>query len=85
MSSAVAASNRLSGKILSPASYQDFEHTDMVVLVGSNTAWCHPVLYQRIMKAKEERDLLLWSLTLVLLQPVRLTPTDFTRTGCRAV
>ncbi len=22
-----------------------------------NTAWCHPVLYQRIMKAKEERDL----------------------------
>jgi len=29
----------------------------MVVLVGSNTAWCHPVLYQRIMKAKEERDL----------------------------
>lgn len=29
----------------------------MVVLVGSNTAWCHLVLYQRIMKAKEERDL----------------------------
>ena len=29
----------------------------MVVLVGSNTAWCHPVLYQRIMKAKEQRDL----------------------------
>jgi assimilatory nitrate reductase catalytic subunit len=24
----------------------------MVVLVGSNTAWCHPVLYQRIMQAK---------------------------------
>ena len=36
-------------------SYRDFEHTDMVVLVGSNTAWCHPVLYQRIMKAKEDR------------------------------
>ena len=28
----------------------------MVVLVGSNTAWCHPVLYQRIMQAKAERD-----------------------------
>ena len=57
MSSAVAAHKRAFGEDLVPASYRDFEHTDMVVLVGSNTAWCHPVLYQRIMKAKEERDL----------------------------
>ena len=57
MSSAVAAHKRAFGEDLVPASYSDFEHTDMVVLVGSNTAWCHPVLYQRIMKAKEERDL----------------------------
>ena len=57
MSSAVAAHKRAFGEDIVPASYQDFEHTDMVVLVGSNTAWCHPVLYQRIMKAKEERDL----------------------------
>ncbi len=57
MSSAVAAHKRAFGEDLVPASYEDFEHTDMVVLVGSNTAWCHPVLYQRIMKAKEERDL----------------------------
>lgn len=57
MSSAVAAHKRAFGEDLVPASYEDFEHTEMVVLVGSNTAWCHPVLYQRIMKAKEERDL----------------------------
>ncbi|MEN3978364.1 molybdopterin-dependent oxidoreductase [Acinetobacter sp. CWB-B33] len=57
MSSAVAAHKRAFGEDLVPASYNDFEHTDMVVLVGSNTAWCHPVLYQRIMKAREERDL----------------------------
>ncbi|WP_296280699.1 nitrate reductase [uncultured Acinetobacter sp.] len=57
MSSAVAAHKRAFGEDLVPASYDDFEHTDMVVLVGSNTAWCHPVLYQRIMKAKEQRDL----------------------------
>ena len=57
MSSAVAAHKRAFGEDIVPASYEDFEHTDMVVLVGSNTAWCHPVLYQRIMKAKEERDL----------------------------
>ncbi|MFT4021088.1 MAG: molybdopterin-dependent oxidoreductase [Acinetobacter sp.] len=57
MSSAVAAHKRSFGEDLVPASYADFEHTDMVVLVGSNTAWCHPVLYQRIMKAKAERNL----------------------------
>ncbi|MFC2997790.1 molybdopterin-dependent oxidoreductase [Acinetobacter sichuanensis] len=57
MSSAVAAHKRAFGEDLVPASYEDFEHTDMVVLVGSNTAWCHPVLYQRIMQAKEKRDL----------------------------
>ncbi|OTG64137.1 nitrate reductase [Acinetobacter sp. ANC 3903] len=57
MSSAVAAHKRAFGEDIVPASYADFEHTDMVVLVGSNTAWCHPVLYQRIMQAKEQRDL----------------------------
>ena len=57
MSSAVAAHKRAFGEDIVPASYEDFEHTDMVVLVGSNTAWCHPVLYQRIMQAKEQRDL----------------------------
>ncbi len=57
MSSAVAAHKRVFGEDIVPASYEDFEHTDMVVLVGSNTAWCHPVLYQRIMKAKEQRTL----------------------------
>ena len=57
MSSAVAAHKRAFGEDIVPASYEDFEQTDMVVLVGSNTAWCHPVLYQRIMQAKSERDL----------------------------
>lgn len=57
MSSAVAAHKRAFGEDIVPASYADFEHTDMVVLVGSNTAWCHPVLYQRIMQVKEQRDL----------------------------
>lgn len=57
MSSAVAAHKRSFGEDLVPASYTDFEQTDLVVLVGSNTAWCHPVLYQRIMQAKTERDL----------------------------
>ncbi len=57
MSSAVAGHKRSFGEDLVPASYSDFEHTEMVVLVGSNTAWCHPVLFQRIMQAKAERDI----------------------------
>src|SRR6185295_13038439 len=35
--------------------YEDFEEADLVVLVGSNTAWCHPVLYQRLAAAREKR------------------------------
>lgn len=59
MSSAVAAHQRAFGEDIVSASYGDFEHTEMVVLVGSNTAWCHPVLYQRIMQAKAQRDIFL--------------------------
>ena len=38
-----------------PGSYEDLELADLVVLVGSNLAWCHPVLYQRIAAAKAAR------------------------------
>jgi len=31
-------------------------HTDLIVLVGSNTAWCHPVLFKRISEARERGD-----------------------------
>jgi assimilatory nitrate reductase catalytic subunit len=31
------------------------EEADLVVQVGSNMAWCHPVLYQRMMAAREKR------------------------------
>ncbi|SDC09744.1 nitrate reductase [Acinetobacter boissieri] len=57
MSSAVAAHKRSFGEDIVPASYTDFEHTDMVVLVGSNTAWCHPILFQRMMQAKQQRQI----------------------------
>jgi assimilatory nitrate reductase catalytic subunit len=31
-----------------PGTYEDLEQADLIVLVGSNLAWCHPVLWQRI-------------------------------------
>ena len=48
MSSAVAGHTRAFGEDVVPASYDDFDAADLFVLVGSNTAWCHPVVYQRI-------------------------------------
>ncbi|MET0250302.1 MAG: molybdopterin-dependent oxidoreductase [Sphingobium sp.] len=55
MSSAVAGHNRAFGEDIVPASYDDLDAADLIVLVGSNTAWCHPIVYQRIQAARESR------------------------------
>jgi assimilatory nitrate reductase catalytic subunit len=67
MSSAVAGYKRAFGEDLVPLCYDDLELADMVVLVGSNTAWCHPILFQRILKAKEARP----EMKLVVIDPRR--------------
>ncbi|CAN7544743.1 molybdopterin-dependent oxidoreductase [Massilia sp. LjRoot122] len=67
MSSAVAGHKRAFGEDLVPGCYEDFELADLVVLVGSNTAWCHPTLFQRIAKAKEARP----SMRIVAIDPRR--------------
>jgi assimilatory nitrate reductase catalytic subunit len=55
MASSVAGHKRAFGSDTVPGLYEDFEQADLVVLVGSNLAWCHPVLYQRLEAAKRER------------------------------
>ncbi|MEW6628283.1 MAG: molybdopterin-dependent oxidoreductase, partial [Pseudomonadota bacterium] len=55
MSSAVAGHNRAFGEDIVPATYEDLEQADLIVLVGSNTAWCHPIVYQRIQAARAAR------------------------------
>ena len=55
MSSAVAGHKRAFGEDLVGGNYEDLEQADLVVLVGSNTAWCHPVVYQRLMQSRRER------------------------------
>lgn len=67
MSSAVAGYKRAFGEDLVPLCYDDLELADMVVLVGSNTAWCHPILFQRILKAKENRP----EMKIVVIDPRR--------------
>ncbi|MEO1647563.1 MAG: molybdopterin-dependent oxidoreductase [Pseudomonadota bacterium] len=53
MASAVAAHNRAFGEDIVPCNYEDLDHADVILLVGSNTAWCHPVIWQRIERARE--------------------------------
>lgn len=53
MSSAVAGYKRAFGEDCVPSSYDDLERAKLVVLTGSNTAWCHPVIFQRIMQARK--------------------------------
>jgi assimilatory nitrate reductase catalytic subunit len=55
MSSAVAGYVRAFGEDVVPAQYEDLDEADLVVLVGSNTAWCHPIVYQRIQAARAMR------------------------------
>lgn len=55
MSSAVAGHKRAFGADIVPGCYEDLEQADLLVLVGSNLAWCHPILFQRVVAAKKER------------------------------
>ncbi len=55
MASTVAGHVRAFGADVVPGIYEDWDEADLVVLVGSNTAWCHPVLYQRLMAARARR------------------------------
>ena len=55
MASSVAGHRRAFGADVVPQNYEDLELADLVVLVGSNAAWCHPVLYHRLQTARAER------------------------------
>ena len=55
MASSVAGHKRAFGTDTVPGLYEDLEQADLVVMVGSNLAWCHPVLYQRLQAARKER------------------------------
>jgi assimilatory nitrate reductase catalytic subunit len=55
MASSVAGHRRAFGTDTVPGIYADLDEADLIVLVGSNAAWCHPVLYQRMIAAKRER------------------------------
>src|SRR5260221_5103318 len=55
MSSTVAGHRRGFGADTVPGCYEDLDQADLLVLVGSNAAWCHPVLFQRMLANKQQR------------------------------
>lgn len=55
MASSVAGHRRAFGADTVPNSYADLDQADLIILVGSNAAWCHPVLFQRMQAAQRTR------------------------------
>jgi len=55
MASSVAGHRRAFGADTVPGTYKDLDLADLIILVGSNAAWCHPVLYQRMVANKRAR------------------------------
>jgi len=72
MSTAVAAHKRAFGADAVPVCYEDIEAADLVVIVGSNYAWAHPVLYQRLAAAKKARP----EMQVVVVDPRRTATCD---------
>ncbi|MET0437126.1 MAG: molybdopterin-dependent oxidoreductase [Devosia sp.] len=72
MASSVAGHKRAFGSDTVPGNYEDLELADLVVLVGSNLAWCHPVLYQRLASAKSNRP----EMRVVVIDPRRTATAD---------
>ena len=56
MSSAVAGYSRSLGSDGPPCCYDDLDQADLVLLIGTNTAECHPVLFQRLLKRRRQRQ-----------------------------
>ena len=71
MASAVAGHKRAFGADIVPCNYADLEEADLVVLTGSNFAWCHPVLFQRLQTAREKRGT-----KIVVIDPRRTVTAD---------
>ena len=68
MSSAVSAYTGALGSDGPPASYADIEHCDHMLVLGSNTSACHPIVWSRMRRRQQE------GATITVVDP-RCTPT----------
>ncbi|MEO6079024.1 MAG: molybdopterin-dependent oxidoreductase [Steroidobacteraceae bacterium] len=72
MSSAVSGHVRAFGEDVVPVEYSDLDQADLLVLVGSNLAWCHPVLMQRVQAMRAQRP----EMRLVVIDPRRTATSE---------
>lgn len=72
MSSAVTGHKRAFGSDTVPNCYEDLDQAELFVLIGSNTAWCHPIAFQRIRAAKERNP----DIKVVVIDPRRTQTCD---------
>lgn len=72
MSSAVVGYKRSLGADAPPCSYEDLELSDCVMIVGSNMAYAHPVLFRRLEEAKVRRP----QMKVIVIDPRRTDTCD---------
>ena len=72
MSSAVVGYKRSLGADAPPCSYEDLELSDCVMIVGSNMAYAHPVLFRRLEEAKARRP----GMKVIVIDPRRTDTCD---------
>jgi assimilatory nitrate reductase catalytic subunit len=65
MSSAVAGYKQSLGADAPPCAYEDIDAADLILIAGSNTAFAHPIVYQRIEEARARNP----DLKLVVIDP----------------
>ncbi len=72
MASSIIGHKRAFGSDTVPGCFADLELADLVVLAGSNLAWCHPVIHQRILAEKRRRP----EMFIVVIDPRSTTTSD---------
>lgn len=74
MASAVAGYKTSLGSDGPPASYADIDEATCMLLVGTNTADCHPVIFKRIKERKQRAPK---NVTIIAVDPRRTETADF--------
>jgi assimilatory nitrate reductase catalytic subunit len=72
MSSAVAGYKKTLGADAPPACYDDVNHAQTLFIVGSNTAYAHPVLFRRIEDARKANP----AMKIIVVDPRRTDTAD---------
>lgn len=72
MASAVVGYKRAFGSDTVPCSYEDLENANLITLVGSNAAWAHPIVYQRIAAEKRRRP----EMKIIVIDPRKTATCD---------